>query len=306
MPKPIITKYRPAHLVEFFGNKAVVKVAQGLIEDEEGRAQTYLFTGEKGCGKTTLAKLLANEFGADDSSVVEIDCSQDRSIEMVRNVHNMMSSPPLVGSAKAFIVDESHQLPKLSQDGFLKDTEEPPDYAYFFLCSTEPNRIVGTLRDRCLELELKRLRLKDAVLFIAHICSLDNIEPSAREIRIILKASEGNPRKILKALYLSKHSDVDSLKELLRFVDEDDPQVKDLCRNILYKKGSTIKILNSLKNKEPETTRKAVLSYMEKVILNPKDLKMVPKALHVSDCFSEFPSNGFIDIILATFESVGL
>ena len=305
MPKPIITKYRPKNLDEFFGNKAVVKVAQGLIDDEEGRAQTYLFTGMRGCGKTTLAKLLATEFGADDSAVVEIDCSQDRSIEMVRNVHKMMSSPPLVGTAKAFIVDESHLLPSLTMQGFLKDTEEPPDHAYFFLCSTEPNRIIGTLRDRCLELELKRLNTKEATDFMGTICNQEKVDFTNKLVKAILKVSEGNPRKILKALYLAKHSDVESLKELLRYVDEDDPDIKALCRRFLYKKGVLLDVLASLKDKEPETTRRAVLSYMQKVILNPKDSDAGIKAVQVAECFSEFPSNGFIDIILASFESVG-
>ena len=101
MPKPIITRYRPSDLDEFFGNKAVVKVAKGLIDDEEGRAQTYLFTGEKGCGKTTLAKLLATEFGAEDGYIAEIDCLQDRSIGMVREIHNMMSSPPILACVRS-------------------------------------------------------------------------------------------------------------------------------------------------------------------------------------------------------------
>jgi DNA polymerase III gamma/tau subunit len=305
MPKPIITRYRPKDLDEFFGNKAVVKVARGLIDDEEGRAQTYLFTGEKGCGKTTLAKLLASEFGADDSMVAEIDCLQDRSIGMVRDIHNMMSSPPIAGTAKAFIIDECHTLPKLSQEGFLKDTEEPPGYAYFFLCSTEPNRILGTLRDRCLELELKRLRKTDAGVFMTLICDREEIEFNEKLFKTVLRVSEGNPRKILKALYLTKLSDEDSLKELLRSVDEDDPEINALSRCLLYKSGSLVKILNSLSNKEPESVRKAVLIYMQKVILNPKDRGIVPKAVHIAECFSEFPSNGFIDIILATFDSIG-
>jgi DNA polymerase-3 subunit gamma/tau len=306
MPKPIITKHRPTDLDEFFGNKAVVKVARGLIDDEEGRAQTYLFTGEKGCGKTTLAKLLATEFGADDSAVIEIDCLQDRSIGMVREIHRMMSSPPIVGKAKAFIIDECHTLPKLSQEGFLKDTEEPPSFAYFFLCSTEPNRIIGTLRDRCLELELKRLGKTDAGVFMSIICDKEEVEFNEKLFRTILKVSEGNPRKILKALYLAKHSDVESLKELLKSVDEDDPDIKALCRCMLHGKKGLVDTLNAVRNKEPETVRRAVLSYMQKVIMNPKDKKYVPRALDIAECFSEFPANGFIDIILATFESVGL
>ena len=64
--------------------------------------------------------------------------------------------------------------------------------------------------------------------------------------------------------------------------------------------------MNGLKDKEPETVRRAVLVYMQKVILNPKDRSVVPRAVGIAENFSEFPSNGFIDIILATFESVGL
>ena len=287
------------------GNKAVKRVAKGLIEDEEGRAQTYLFTGEKGCGKTTLAKLLANEFGATEGNIAEVDCSQDRSIGMVREVHGMMSSPPLTGTAKAFIIDECHSLPKLSQDGLLKDTEEPPNYAYFFLCSTEPEKIVGTLRDRCLELKLNRLRKEDARDFIGQVCHKEKIDFTKDLLRTVLRVSEGNPRKILKALYLTKLGDVDSVKELLQFVDEDDPQVKTLCKRMLYEKGGLMDALEPLRDKEPEAIRRAVLGYMQKVLLNPKSgMRIQVMALHIAEAFSEFPSNGFIDIILATFASV--
>ena len=89
-------------------------------------------------------------------------------------------------------------------------------------------------------------------------------------------------------------------------MDEDDPEIKALCRYLLYEKGDVIKILNSLGSKEPETVRRVVLNYMQKVMLNPKDMDAVPRAKYIAECFSEFPSNGFIDIILATFESVGL
>jgi DNA polymerase III gamma/tau subunit len=209
-----------------------------------------------------------------------------------------------VGSAKAFIIDECHSLPKLSQDGLLKDTEEPPDYAYFFLCSTEPGRIVGTLRDRCLELELKRLSKKDASFFAAVICEAEEIEFTEKLLRTILRVSEGNPRKILKALYLTKLGGLDSVKDLLKAVDEDDPEIRALSGHLLYGKGNLFNVLNGIKDKEPETIRRAVLSYMQKVILNPKNEKVWAKAVGIAESFSEFPSNGFIDIILATFESV--
>jgi DNA polymerase III gamma/tau subunit len=154
---------------------------------------------------------------------------------------------------------------------------------------------------------LKRLSIEnDAIDFMQAICEREEITFTTKLIKTILRVSEGNPRKILKALYLAKHSDVESLKELLKSVDEDDPDIKALCRCMLHGKSGLVDALNAVRNKEPETVRRAVLSYMQKVIMNPKDKKYVPRALDIAECFSEFPANGFIDIILATFESVGL
>jgi len=305
MPKPYITKFRPTELDEFFGNKAVIKLCKKLVEDEDDRPQTYLLKGEKGCGKTSLARVLAMEFGADESQIIEIDCLQDRSIDMIRNLVDMTKSAPIVGSAKCFIIDECHELPKLSQEGLLKSTEEPPNYVYYFLCSTEPQKIWGTLKDRCFELEMKRLAGIDFLQFMQTIAEAVEVElvlPTQKMVRIY---SEGNPRKILKGLYYAKKLDSpDELREILGTVDTEDPEIVDLCRYLTYQKGNPIKILSGLKDKDAEGARRAVLKYTEKALLDPKNKSKVLRLLTTADNFQQPFYNGMIDLILATFASV--
>jgi len=306
MPKPYITKFRPTELDEFFGNKAVIKLCKKLVEDEDDRPQTYLLKGEKGCGKTSLARVLAMEFGADESQIIEIDCLQDRSIDMIRNLVDMTKSAPIVGSSKCFIIDECHELPKLSQEGLLKSTEEPPDYVYYFLCSTEPQRIWGTLRDRCFELEMKRLSPSQTAALIAQICVQEEIElDDIKLTKEIVRYAEGNPRKILKAIYYAKNLDSpEELREILGTVDTEDPEIVDLCRYLTYQKGNPIKILSGLKDKDAEGARRAVLKYTEKALLDPKNKGKVLRLLTTADNFQQPFYNGMIDLILATFASV--
>jgi DNA polymerase III gamma/tau subunit len=225
---------------------------------------------------------------------------------MIREIVQMAKSAPITGSAKAFIIDEVHTLQRLSQEGLLKDTEEPQKHTYYFLCTTEPQKIWEVLRDRCFELEMKRLGTKESGRMMAILCNEEDIEFTPKILKEILRYAEGIPRRILKGLYYAKSVDASSeLKEILGTVDLEDPEIVDLCRFLTYGKNvDTLKIISTVKDKDAEGVRKAVLSYLQKAILDPRNKNKVIDLLSIVEEFKQPFYNGTIDLIYAVFASV--
>ncbi len=141
-------KYRPQNFDEVFGQEHVVKVIKGSIE-QENIGHAYLFSGPRGTGKTTMARLFAKSIGCSDNDIIEIDAASNRGIDDIRALRDSVHSLPFDSERKMYIIDEVHMLTKEAFNALLKTLEEPPSHVIFILATTELHKVIPTVISRC-------------------------------------------------------------------------------------------------------------------------------------------------------------
>lgn len=180
-------KYRPDKFKDVLGQEHVVKALEGALKTDNV-AHAYLFAGTRGTGKTSIARILANEIGCSVDDLYEIDAASNRGIDDVRELRESVRTLPFSSKYKVYIIDEVHMLTKEAFNALLKTLEEPPEYVVFILATTEINKVPDTVVSRCQTFQFKKPSqkiLKDVVLNIAKKEGF-TIEPSSAELIAIL------------------------------------------------------------------------------------------------------------------------
>lgn len=200
------TKYRPRSFDDIVGNEATVRSITQILSDDPGANHTWMFTGPSGTGKTTIARIIARELGATGAGIIESNAAQYRGIDdtkrLIAQVQFRVPGSPIT----AYILDECHQLTNDSQQLLLKILEEPPEHAYFILCTTDPQKIKETIRTRCLQYKMEALKEKDVDDLLGHVAELEKLDLSDEVADAIIESSAGSPRMALNLL--QKVSDV--------------------------------------------------------------------------------------------------
>lgn len=284
-----ITKYRPKVFDDVVGHDAAVKALESSIE--RGNSSAYLLTGPSGTGKTTLARITASELGCND--VVEIDAATNTGIDAMRDVTSNLSYKPLGGGKKALIVDEAHALSKAASQSLLKILEEPPDWVYWFLCTTEGTRILPTLRTRCLQVELKPVRTRDIIELLAYVAKEEKINKElladGKVLEMLAREAKGSPRQALA--YLSAVADAEDFNEACDMIAsaEGSAEAFDLARLLIAGAGwsEAQGLLGKLESVDPESVRYVVLGFFNKVVLNAREEKKAGRGLEIIDAFSQ-------------------
>jgi len=162
-------KYRPKNFDEVLGQDHIVTALQGTIDNKK-ISHAYLFSGIRGTGKTTVARIFAHEIGATDNDIYEIDAASNRGIDDVRELREAVQTLPIDSPYKVYIIDEVHMLTKDAFNALLKTLEEPPAYVVFILATTEPEKVLDTVRSRCQMFAFRQPNeqlLQDVVIDIA-------------------------------------------------------------------------------------------------------------------------------------------
>jgi DNA polymerase III subunit gamma/tau len=141
-------KYRPKNFGEVLGQDHIVTVIKSAIQAKRV-SHAYLFTGPRGTGKTSVARILAKEIGCVDIDMIEIDAASSRGIDEIRSLREAVHFLPLRGPVKVYIIDEVHMLTKEAFNALLKTLEEPPKHVVFVLATTEPEKVPETIVSRC-------------------------------------------------------------------------------------------------------------------------------------------------------------
>lgn len=296
-------KYRPQNLSEMVGNEATIK---SLKKELENGSHVFLFTGNAGCGKTTLARIIAKEVGAGELSIREINSADNRGIDTAREVMEQMRFNPSDGDALVWILDEVHMITSAGQNAFLKALEDTPSHCYFFLCTTNPEKLIAPLKTRCSIINVKPLEDKEMQFLLKRTCRAEGVKLNPEIIEKIISIADGGSRKALKLL--AKVLYLDSDEERLEVLKSDDvaesQETIELCRALLSKDCSWSKVSNILKNmdmSEPEKIRMAVMGYMNSVLLNGK---MHPNAICALQAFGQNPTynNGKFQLTIALLD----
>lgn len=162
-------KYRPQKFSEVFGQDHIVKVLESSIK-LGNITHAYIFSGSRGTGKTTVARIFAKEIGTSANDIVEIDAASNTGVDDIRAINESVNTLPFESKYKVYILDEAHMLSKQAWNALLKTIEEPPKHVIFIFATTEFNKIPETIVSRCQTFSFKKpaqKMLKDVVVAIA-------------------------------------------------------------------------------------------------------------------------------------------
>ncbi len=213
-------KYRPQTFEDVCGRDAIVRTLKNQINS--GRmGHSYLFCGTRGTGKTTIAKIFAKavncEHPADgnpcgecavcraisenaDLNVVEMDAASNNGVDDIREIIEQVTYSPTQGRYRVFIIDEVHMLSAPAFNALLKTLEEPPSYAIFILCTTEPNKLPATILSRCQRYDFGRMSVDTIAARLQTVCEKEGIRAQEQAIRFIASAADGSMRDGLSIL----------------------------------------------------------------------------------------------------------
>ena len=209
---------RPECFEEIIGQKHIVKILQNQIKSDSV-SQAYLFTGTRGTGKTSTARILAKAVNCTGEKkpcgecdncrsikdgtfldVIELDAASNNGVEDLRSLIDSVRYPPTVGKYKVYIIDEVHMLSQAAENAFLKTLEEPPSYAIFILATTDPEKVRATIKSRCMTLNFKRVSENDLMEGMRRICDRKGIRISDEALGVIAAKADGSVRDALSIL----------------------------------------------------------------------------------------------------------
>lgn len=213
---------RPERFNEIIGQKHIVRILQHQLETHNV-SQAYLFTGTRGTGKTTTARILAKALNctgdpADGQlpcgecesckaikegrflDVIEMDAASNNGVDDMRDLIDRVNYPPMVGRYKVYIIDEVHMLSTSAENAFLKTLEEPPEHVIFILATTNPEKVRETIRSRCMRLDFRRVSEDDLIEGMARICQRKQVNITRDALALVAQKADGSVRDGLSIL----------------------------------------------------------------------------------------------------------
>lgn len=210
-------KYRPKTFEEVVEQDHITKTLQNqIVNDQIGHA--YLFTGSRGTGKTSIAKIFAKSVNClnpvrgsacgecenckrleqeNDINIIEIDAASNNKVDDIRQIREKVKFTPVGAKYKVYIVDEVHMLSDSAFNALLKTLEEPPSYVIFILATTEVHKLPQTILSRCVRFDFRLVTVDGLVKHLAKIFDAENIKYDEESLKIIASAGEGSVRDTL-------------------------------------------------------------------------------------------------------------
>lgn len=295
-------KYRPQSFSEIRGNKDTVIALQAELQKED-KSHAFLLTGPTGCGKTTLGRIIAKELGAHGNDFREVDSADFRGIDTIREIRKQSQFKPLEGPCRVWLLDEVHRLTSDGQSALLKALEDTPSHVYYILATTDPQKLLNTIKGRCAQYTVAPLKEKEMYRLLKTVVKKEGKSLTQDVYEQIIQDSQGHPRNALQILDKVLGVSPEKRLELAKQAAEQQSQVIELCRALLSSAGwkKIANILTGLKDEDPEKIRRAVLGYCQAVLLKGENDRA---GLIMEEFIEPFYNSGWPGLVFACYSIV--
>lgn len=273
---PLHNSCRPQELNQIIGNRETVAAVGAILDRKHAdRPHAWLFTGPTGSGKTTTARIVARRLGIADADLVELNLASTRGIDTARDIQERMRLRPLgSGGARGWILDEAHMGTKEFWNAMLKPLEDAPAHVYFFICTTDPQKLLATVRSRCeaAHFKFEALAPRQVQALLAGVVKAEDVDVPQAVTDYIAANCGGSARAAVGML--DKVIDMPAAEMLAAVERAGQEQVEsiELCRALIngVKWPQVAAILKGMADFDAEQVRQHVLAYCNSVLLGGK------------------------------------
>jgi DNA polymerase-3 subunit gamma/tau len=319
-------KYRPSNFDKLIGQDAIITTLSSALSQNR-LSHAYLFSGLRGSGKTSTARIFAKALVCDQGptknpcetcpncimanesrhiDIIEMDAASSRKIDDIRELIEKTRYKPTTARFKIFIIDEVHMLTREAFNALLKTLEEPPEYIKFILATTDPMKLPATILSRTQHFRFKQISREDTVKHLEHILNLEGIKYEREALEIIARAGNGSLRDTLtlldQAIIFSK-SDLTPSSAALMLGLLDPDKLKEIFKCIMEgDRKKALEFLKELEHYECGVIIDEMISYLKDRYFNQDDSKFTPRRCEwffrvLSEAKSLLylnPENGFV------------
>lgn len=285
MTHELFKRYRPKSLPQLVGQPETVKMLESMTKNNR-IPHAILLQGPSGTGKTTIARILKRHLNCSSSDFEELNAADSRGIDMVREIRSMMSLSPINGTCRIWLIDEAAKLTGDAQSAFLKILEDTPDHVYFMLATTDPQKLLNTIRTRCTSIELRPISPKVMSDLLFSVAEKEGVKVVEEVIDKIVEASNGSARNAL--VLLGKVVEIDNAEEQLSCIVNTGTKQDafQIVKALLWEKSdwpSVAKMIRGIETDDWEGLRHLVLVNATNELL--KGTKTAARAYMVVRCF---------------------
>jgi DNA polymerase III gamma/tau subunit len=271
-------RHRPSTLNEVVGQPEACRGLWNALKSSK-LPHTCLFSGPSGTGKTTLMRILRRLLKCSERDFVSVNSANFRGIDTVREIQKQINLQPMAGGVRIFAIDECHKMTNDAQNAILTMLEDTPEHVYFFLATTDPQKLLKAVLTRCTEYKLKAVDAKDIFKVLKSICAKEQFtHVPDRLLTKIADGAEGSVRKAVVILdAVSKEETEQAMIQAIQITLVDEEGAFRLASEMMFGNDGwprVAAILQELKDEDPEGIRHMVLSFARSCLIGKSTLEI--------------------------------